>query len=223
MNKVSVIIPAYNEEKNIGNVIETIRKGKIEKEIIVVDNCSTDNTSEKAAQYGVEKIVYCENQGKGYAMETGLRYAENDIVAFFDGDLEIETNYILDDIVNPILYDGFDFVKSTFEREGGRVTELVAKPLLELLFPNIYKFRQPLSGIIAGRTSVLKKVTFEKDYAVDIGILLDMINLNMKIKEVYVGKINNCSKSWNSLPKMSKEVARGILSRAYSDFNRGDK
>lgn len=139
--KISVIIPAHNEEKSIESVIKHLREEKIECEIIVVDNCSTDNTAKKAEEGGADKIVYCRNKGKGYAMEEGLKHANHDIIIFIDGDLKIETNKILELMTEPILYSDVDFVKSTFEREGGRVTELVTKPLLDLLFPNMYKFR----------------------------------------------------------------------------------
>ena len=141
MQKISVIIPAHNEEKSIANVIGHLRNSIIKSEIIVVDNCSTDNTAKKAEEGGADKIIYCSNKGKGYAMEKGLKYATNDVIIFIDGDLKIETNQILELMSNPILLSEADFVKSTFEREGGRVTELVTKPLLEILFPNMYKFR----------------------------------------------------------------------------------
>ena len=110
--------------------------------------------------------------------------------------------------------ENYDFVKSTFERAGGRVTELVAKPLLELLFPDNCNFSQPLSGIIAGKKEKFDKIELEKDYGVDIGILLDMIKMNAKIKEVNIGTIDNCSQSWKSLSKMSKQVMVAILKRA---------
>ncbi len=213
MNSVSVVIPAYNEEKTIGQVIDKVRESKIKTEIIVVNNCSTDKTEEIAKQKGV-KTVYCENRGKGYAMEEGLKHVTSDIVTFIDGDLGIYIDDIISMMVNPILEKKADFTKSAFIREGGRVTELVAKPLLELLFPSIRNFEQPLSGIIAGTKEAFDKIVFEKDYGVDIGILLDMVNNNEKIEEVYIGKIDNNSQSWQSLPKMAKEVASAILKRA---------
>ena len=139
--RISVIIPAHNEEKSIESVIKHLREEVSDCEIIVVDNCSTDDTAQKAKKGGADKIVYCDNKGKGYAMEEGLKYANNDIILFIDGDLKIETKRILKIMTEPIIYSDVDFVKSTFEREGGRVTELVTKPLLDLLFPNMHKFR----------------------------------------------------------------------------------
>lgn len=213
MNNVSVIIPAYNEEKTIGQVIDKVRESTIKTEIIVVNNCSTDKTEELAKQKGA-KTIYCGNRGKGYAMEEGLKHATGNIIMFIDGDLGIYINDVISLMVNPIIEKKVDFTKSAFSREGGRVTELVAKPLLELLFPNIKNFEQPLSGIIAGTKQAFDKIVFEKDYGVDIGILLDMINNKVKIEEIYIGRIDNNSQSWQSLPKMAKEVASAILKRA---------
>ena len=117
-------------------------------------------------------------------------------------------------MIEPIMEKNIDFTKSAFTREGGRVTELVAKPLLQLLFPEIAKFEQPLSGIIAGKKSIFDQIEFEKDYGVDIGILIDVIQLGGKVEEVYIGRIDNNSQSWRSLSLMAKEVAKAILKRA---------
>ena len=213
MNNVSVIIPAYNEEKTIGQVIDRIKQSKVQSEIIVVNNCSTDNTAKIAKQKGA-KVVDCNSRGKGYAMEEGLKHINGDIIVFVDGDLGIYSNDIVAVMTEPIINNNIDFTKSAFEREGGRVTELVAKPLLELLFPEQSKFQQPLSGIIAGRTEYFKKIELEKDYGVDIGILIDMVKIGAKIEEIYIGRIDNNSQSWQSLSKMAKEVASAILKRA---------
>lgn len=213
MGDISIIIPAHNEEETIAQVIDKIRESKIKSDIIVVDNCSDDKTSEIAASKGA-KVIYCENAGKGYAMEAGINAAQTDIILFVDGDLGIYADDVVELMVNPIIKEGYDFVKSAFSREGGRVTELVAKPLLELLFEEVSGYEQPLSGIIAGKKEIFQKITFEKDYGVDIGILLDMIKMNAKIKEQHIGRIDNNSQSWQSLSKMSKEVARAIIKRA---------
>ena len=86
--------------------------------------------------------------------------------------------------------------------------------LLELAFPELCKFSQPLSGIIAGRKKFFEKIEFEKDYGVDIGILLDMVQMQIKIKEVHIGKIKNNSQQWKNLEKMSREVMNAIIRRS---------
>lgn len=213
-NKVSIIIPAYNEEKNIKKVIKLVQKNSnnIVDEIIVVDNASTDNTNKIAQSTGVT-VLQCNNKGKGYAMEMGLHYAKNPIIVFLDADVNNYSNDLVQLLTTPIIEDKADFVKSMFERKGGRVTELVAKPLLEILFPDMYKFSQPLSGMIAGKKSFFEKLNFEKDYGVDIGILIDMIKLGARVEEVEIGKINNDSQDWLQLEKMSREVMTAIFKR----------
>lgn len=213
-SKVSVLIPARNEEKNIESVINILKNDELEiiDEIIVIDNASTDKTNEIALKAGA-KVLKCEKEGKGYAMEIGLEYAKNEIIVFLDADINNYDKNLIRTLVRPIIYENADFVKSMFEREGGRVTELVAKPLLDITFPNIYKFSQPLSGMIAGKKKYFRKINFEKDYGVDIGILLDMIKLGANITEVYIGKINNDSQPWIKLEKMSREVMTAILKR----------
>ena len=211
-NKVTVIIPAFNEEENIVNVINLSKRCELVDEIIVVDNLSTDNTHKIAKEQNVT-VVRCNQQGKGYAMETGLKHATNEILVFLDADISNYGNDVLMKLIYPIYEENFDFVKSTFDRVGGRVTELVAKPLLKLLFPNMHKFSQPLSGMIAGKKTFLKKINFEKDYGVDIAILLDMINLNATIKEVHIGYLKNDQKGWKSLEHMSEQVMKAILKR----------
>lgn len=213
-NCVTVIIPARNEEKAISKVVKTVSLNNKVNQIIVVDNDSTDNTSKIAKKAGAE-VVFCENQGKGYAMEAGMQYVKNDIVVFVDADINNYTRNLIDVLISPLLEGKADFVKSMFERKGGRVTELVAKPLLNITYPDMYKFSQPLSGMIAGKTELFKKIEFEKDYGVDIGILLDMIKLDARISEVHIGKIRNASHEWRGLNKMASEVINAILKRRY--------
>jgi len=215
-SKITVIIPAYNEEGNLGQVIDEIKNSKNLNEIIVVDNASTDKTAQIAQEHGT-KVVFCKDKGKGYAMEKGLQYAKNEIVIFLDADVKNYVDNVVNVLAKPIIEDEIDFVKSTFNRiEGGKVTQLVTKPMLDILFPNMYKFSEPLSGMIAGKKSMLSELQFEKDYGVDIGILLDVIKLGAKVKEVNIGTIENLShicKTTETMQKMSTEIMRAILKR----------
>ena len=211
--KVSVIIPALNEEQSIGKVVDLVKKSKFTDEIIVIDDNSEDNTVEEAKKHGA-KVYISAVRGEGYSMKEGLHYAKNNILVYLDGDIGNYEEDIVEKLAYPILYEEYDFVKSTFDREAGRVTELVAKPLLGILFPDLLIFSQPLSGMIAGKKEVFQKVNFENDYGVDIGILIDVFNIQARIKEVHIGKIENKSKPWQQLGKMSSEVAKAILKRA---------
>lgn len=209
---ISVIIPAHNEEKSIQNVVKLLKINKLVNEIIVVDNASTDKTGEVALREGANVII-CPNKGKGHAMEVGIQNAKHGIILFLDGDIVNYSDDIVRCMTEDLINDQADFIKAKFERDGGRVTELLAKPLLDILFPDIPKFEQPLGGFIAGKKEFFEKLELEKDYGVDIGILLDMIKNNARIKEVYIGSILNDSKDWKLLEKMSREVAKAIIKR----------
>jgi glucosyl-3-phosphoglycerate synthase len=210
---VTVIIPAYNEEATIKQVIQIVKKSNFVSEIIVIDDKSTDNTVQEAKSEQV-KIFTSSVRGKGSSMREGILLAKNDIIAFIDADITTYPKNVIDILAKPIIDNEADFVKSYFKRQAGRVTELVAKPLLSFLFPSISKFKQPLSGMIAGKKSLLLKVDIEDDYGVDIGILIDMHQKGAKIKEVSLGYIENRMQSIFQLGKMSKEVTYAILKRS---------
>lgn len=216
MRSVSVVIPARNEEKHIAKVIKNIQKCELVDEIIVINNNSSDKTEEIALQAGA-KVYLCKKVGKGHAMALGLKKAHGDIILYADADIDNYKDDFIEKMLKPILEDKYAFVKSTFDRSQGRVTTLVAKPLLELTYPRLTRFHQPLSGIIAGKKELFKKVTFEKDYGVDIGILIDVYKLGAKMTEVDIGKIDNDSQDWRNLVDMSKQVTRAILKRKFKN------
>ncbi|HLD36378.1 MAG TPA: glycosyltransferase, partial [Planctomycetota bacterium] len=187
---ISVIIPTINEEKTIARVVSLALRAKAVTEVIVIDDKSLDRTVEAAKEAGAS-IITSTKIGKGASMKDGLLVAHNDIIVYLDGDISNYADDVVEKMAEPLIRDEADFVKSTFGREAGRVTELVAKPLLSLLMPEALKFSQPLSGIIAGRKSFFEKIEFENDYGVDIGILLDMLKTGARIKEVNIGRIEN--------------------------------
>lgn len=221
MKSVSVVIPARNEEKHIANVIKKINKCEIVNEIIVINNNSSDRTEEIAQQNGA-KVYLCKKIGKGYAMALGLNKANGDVILYVDADIDNYEDNFIERMLKPILEDKYDFVKSTFNRSKGRVTALVAKPLLESTYPKLAKFQQPLSGIIAGKKELFKKLTFEKDYGVDIGILIDVYKLGAKMTEVDIGTIENDSQDWRNLVDMSKQVTKAILKRKIKNETKKD-
>lgn len=210
---ISVIIPTLNEESTIAGVVELAKKTPGIEEVIVIDDRSTDATILRAKRAGAS-ILMSTKIGKGASMRDGLLVSKNEVVVYLDGDIDSYEPDTVEKLVRPLLGDKADFVKSAFDREAGRVTALVAKPLLSLLFPEALHFSQPLSGIIAGKREFLEKVEFENDYGVDIGILLDMIQLGARIVEVNIGRVSHKMKAWHQLSPMSREVARAILKRA---------
>lgn len=221
MNKlVSVVIPARNEENNICKIIKFLKSREIVDQIIVVDNASTDNTYNLAKKMNVD-VTKCNNQGKGYAMEEGLKLVRNEVVLFVDADVDSYFENMIELLGNPIINNEVDFVKSTFEREkGGLVTQMTVKPMLNAFYPNIYKFSEPISGMIASRKEIFESLEFEKDYGVDIGILLDVISKGYRIKEVNIGKIENGShinKTTDRMIRMSSEIINAVAKRVKKD------
>ena len=212
---VSVIIPALNEEKTIRQVINLVSSSSVVDEILVIDDKSFDNTI-KQSRLPKVRIYTSPIIGKGNSMRDGMLLAKNEVIVYLDADIITYPENIVELLSGPILADEADFVKSSFTRQAGRVTELVAKPLLSLLFPEMTRFSQPLSGMIGARKSWLNKIDFENDYGVDIGILLDMHSMKARIKEVNIGYIENRMQTWEQLGKMSREVSKSIIKRAKS-------
>jgi HAD superfamily phosphoserine phosphatase-like hydrolase len=209
---VSVIIPALNEENTIRQVIDLAGNSNLVDEILVIDDKSSDNTIKKARLPKV-RIFTSSELGKGSSMRDGMLLARNEVLVFIDADIVTYPPDIIDLLAGPIIKDEADFVKSYFDRQAGRVTELVAKPLLSILFPGLISFAQPLSGMIACKKSLMKKIGIENDYGVDIGILLDMYSMGIRIKEVNLGYLENRMQSIEQLSRMSREVTRAILKR----------
>jgi len=210
---LSVIIPALNEEATIGHVVRFCFSEKLVDEVIVVDDQSSDNTVLEARKAGA-LIITSKERGKGISMKEGIVAASNQLLVFLDADIHPYPVSTISNLVQPLINNEYDFVKGDFARNAGRVTELVAKPLLKIFYPELASFHQPLSGMIAGRKSFLKKIEIFGDYGVDIGILIDMFLMHARIKEVNIGYIENKSKPWQMLGKMSGDVARAIIKRA---------
>jgi len=210
---ITLIIPTLNEEKTVRQVIELVGKSPMINEILIIDDKSSDDTL-KVAKLPNVKLYTSKKLGKGASMRDGMLLSKNEIIVYLDADILTYPADVVEKLASPIINDQADFVKSSFNRQAGRVTELVAKPLLSILFPDLTRFSQPLSGMIAGRKSILKKMEFENDYGVDIGLLIDMHLMGARIAEVNIGFIENRMQSWEALGKMSREVSMSILRRA---------
>jgi len=145
---LTVVIPALNEEKTITQVIQFCLAEPSVSEVVVVDDRSEDNTALLAEQAGA-KVIISASRGKGISMKEGIDAATNEIIVFLDADIDPYPEKAIYNLAAPLMNDEADFVKGAFARNAGRVTELVAKPLLAILFPGLSHFSQPLPPRVA--------------------------------------------------------------------------
>ncbi len=192
---VSVVLPARRVAGTIGALLEALapfeRTGLVD-ELVVVDADSADGTATEAARHGASVLQESEllpefgpARGKGDAMWRGLAATRGEIVAFLDTDTEDFAPRFLLGLLGPLVEDpGLLLVKGSFLRplrvgeesrpdEGGRVTELMARPLLNLYVPELAGFRQPLAGEVAARRELLERLPFPVGYGVEIAMLID--------------------------------------------------
>ncbi len=196
---VSVGLPTLNEEKTIGLVIKRVKSALMDRfplidQLVVVDSDSEDRTVEIATELGVPVHRHAEilpelgsHRGKGEALWKSLHVLDGDIVAWIDTDISnIQPRFVYG-LLGPLLREPrIQYVKGFYQRPirqgdklvsegGGRVTELMARPLINLFFPELSGMIQPLSGEYAGRRALLESVPFFTGYAVEIGLLIDII------------------------------------------------
>lgn len=210
---VTVVIPALNEAARIADVVRYARADPATAEVIVVDDSSVDDTAELARQAGAE-VVTSTLLGKGASMHDGALAARHELIVYLDGDLAGLRPGIISDLSRPLLTDQADFVKARFGRGGGRVTELTAKPMLKVFFPELAHLAQPLGGLIAARRSLLRALHFEDGYGVDVGLLIDATRAGARLAEVDIGSLEHDSQPLMDLTAMANEVSRVIYSRA---------
>jgi nucleotide-binding universal stress UspA family protein len=197
---VSVALPALNEEKTIGLVIRRIRNALVDRmplidQLVVIDSDSEDRTVEIASELGVPVHRHSSilpelgsHVGKGEALWKSLHVVDGDIVAWIDTDISnIQPRFVYG-LIGPLLREPrIQYVKGFYQRPirqgdkllsegGGRVTELMARPLINLFFPELSGIIQPLSGEYAGRRSLLESVPFYTGYSVEIGLLIDILD-----------------------------------------------
>ncbi len=208
---ISCIIPAFNEEPTIRGVLQVVKKVKSINEIVVVDDGSADKTFENAKAEGVKVVRHKVNKGKGAAIKTGVAHSKGDILLFLDADLQSLSPKKIASIIHPLENDEAEFVKTTFTRKRGRVTELVVKPLFKVIFPFI-NFRQPLSGQFAVKRELMSNLRIDDKWGVDIQILLQLVRKGVRVSEVDIGKLKHKKQPIESLVNMSEQVIRAILS-----------
>ncbi|GAB3242231.1 glucosyl-3-phosphoglycerate synthase [Mycolicibacterium hippocampi] len=233
---VSVVLPALNEEETVASVVETITPlvGGLVDELIVLDSGSTDDTEIRALAAGARVISrevalpeVAPQPGKGEVLWRSLAATTGDIVAFVDSDLLDPDPMFVPKLLGPLLTtDGVHLVKGFYRRPlkvsgsedangGGRVTELVARPLLAALRPELMCLYQPLGGEYAGTRELLTAVPFAPGYGVEIGLLIDAYDrLGLDaIAQVNLGVRTHRNRPLTELASMSRQVIATLLSR----------
>ena len=209
----TVVIPALNEARRIADVVAYALADEATSEVLVIDDSSIDDTARLAREAGA-RVITSTMLGKGASMGDGATAAKEDLLVYLDGDLSGLRPGIITDLCRPLLRGQADFVKARFGRGGGRVTELTAKPMLKVFFPEVAHFAQPLGGIVAARRSLLRSLSFETGYGVDIGLLVDAQRAGARLAEVDIGSLEHDSQPLLDLTLMANEVSRVIYSRA---------
>jgi nucleotide-binding universal stress UspA family protein len=195
---VSLVLPTLNEEETIGPIVrramrEMVGRVPLLDEVLVIDSASTDRTCELAEAEGARVVRhpdvlarYGTFVGKGEALWKSLFETTGDIVVWADTDVRNWHQRMVYGTLGPLLHEPrLQYVKGYYQRPivqegvlkeggGGRVTELVARPLINLFYPELSGLIQPLSGEYAGRRSLLETIPFFTGYAVEIGHLIDV-------------------------------------------------
>ena len=191
---ISVCLPARNEASTIGAIIaevsEVLVAGGLVDEIVVLDDGSTDATAEVARAAGARVVAEAAvlpeagpGSGKGNALWKSLQACEGDLICWLDADLRNVRAESVVKLVEPLVTDTDTvLVKASYARSfegaptgGGRVTELVARPLLSLLFPKLADIVQPLGGEYAARRDALEVLPFVEGWGVELGLLVDVV------------------------------------------------
>jgi len=237
--KISVGLPTLNEEATIRKVIRAIRSRLVERvplvdELVVIDSRSEDRTREIAEEEGIRVFIHDEilpetgsYRGKGEALWKSLHVLGGDIVAWIDTDVTSAHPKFVYGIVGPLLMrPDLQFVKAFYQRPlrigdelqatgGGRVTELAARPILNLFFPELSGIVQPLSGEQAGRRTLLEQLPFFSGYGVETGLLVDTLQHAGlgAIGQVDMKQRIHRNQSLYDLSKMSFEVLQVAIKR----------
>jgi glucosyl-3-phosphoglycerate synthase len=237
--EVSVVLPCREVAATIGPIADEVNAlnelAPLVDQLIAVDARSTDGSAEIARRHGV--TVYQEDElltrfgpaaGKGDAMWRSLSVATGNLVMFLDADTTNFERHFVYGMLGPILTEpGVRFAKATYHRpllgpsgdvldDAGRVTELTAKPLLRIFFPELSGFGQPLAGELVAERDLLAEIPFLTGYAVEAGMMIDVLRAGGldAMAQVGLGARHNRSKALRELGSMSYSVARTVVERA---------
>lgn len=237
---VTVVLPSREVADTIGRIIEQIRSLEpLVDQVLVVDSASVDGTAGIARGLGAE--VHQESDlmpdfgqvlGKGDAMWRALSVARGDLVVYLDADTRDFPAHFVPGMLGPLITgESVDFIKGTFvrpfttetgerlSRDGGRVTELTARPLLSAFYPELAGFTQPLAGEVSGRRTMFESIPFAAGYAVETAMLLEVRDAVgvARMAQVDLGERLNYHQPLPQLGPMAYAVLRAVLERLRRD------
>lgn len=209
------VILARDEEQHIERAVHTMQKVPEVDHVLVVDGHSTDRTRTLAAEAGAEVVLQHEKAypGKGIAIQTALDATDQDILVFFDADIHTMRPEMVERLVEPVLMEAADHTVATYERIGGRVTTLTARPLLDQVFPEV-RVSQPLTGEFATRRAALESCTIDPGWGAGIGILIDLVMNGHRVQEVDLGYMEHDMRPLAALAPMAEGVVATVVDRA---------
>ena len=235
-HRVSVCLPARDEAATVGAIVETIVSHLVERtglvdEVLVVDDHSLDATAKVAAAAGARVVAVDDvlpdletGEGKGEALWKSVAAADGDLIVWCDADITDFGARFVVGLVGPLLVrPDIGFVKGFYNRPvaksahgGGRVTELVARPTIATLFPHLASIVQPLAGEYAGRRTLLERLPFVQGYGVDLGLLIDIAELEgtESIAQVDLGTRRHRNRPLDELGPQALAVLQTALRRA---------
>jgi glucosyl-3-phosphoglycerate synthase len=237
--RVSVVLPALDEEATVGAIVAAILPlttgpAPLVDELVVVDSGSTDRTVEVAAAAGARVVLRTDvvpdlepREGKGEVLWRSLAATTGDVICYIDSDLVDFDPGFVPALLGPLLVEpGVGLVKGFYRRPlrlettqadtgGGRVTELLVRPLLAAMRPELAGIVQPLGGEYAGTRELLESVPFAAGYGVEIGLLLDTFErLGMEgIAQVNLGVRKHRNRSLLQLGAMARQILAAALGR----------
>ena len=239
--RISVCIPARDEAATVGPIVSAIiqeltSSGEgvaLVDEVLVIDDGSTDGTGQLARAAGARVISSADpGGGKGQAMQSGLEAAEGDLIVFCDADVTNFGTHFVSAMVGPLLLDeSRALVKGYYQRPlhgaadgGGRVTELMAKPLIDVLFPSLSSIEQPLAGETSAPRAVLEKCGLADGYAVELALLVDVASLYgvASIAQVDLGVRVHRNRPLSQLRPQATAILRAALERSEGYARRAD-
>jgi glucosyl-3-phosphoglycerate synthase len=243
---ISLALPALNEEETVGVVIETIKTSLMERhhlldEIVLIDSTSSDRTREIARGMGIPVYIHQEllreygpRRGKGEALWKSLLVTRGDLVVWIDTDIvNIHPRFVYG-VLGPLLVNPkLQLVKGFYQRPlksedrlqaaaGGRVTELTARPMINLFYPELSGVIQPLAGEYGGRRKALEQISFSSGYGVEIGMMIEMFE---RFGLEAIGQVDlleriHHNQSLEALSKMSFVILQTIFRRLEHRYGR---